>query len=87
MPRGRKKINPESIDEKITRLTAEIDKMTVTLKEKKKELKKAIKDKTDEEKRIAEKAAEEEKAKIIDAVQNAVSSGEKTLDEILEFLK
>lgn len=85
MPRG-KKVSPESFDEKITRLTSEIDKMTVALKEKKKELMKVIKNKAEEEK-AAERAAEEEKAKIVEAVQNAVSSGEKTLDEILEFLK
>lgn len=87
MARGRKKTIQESIEEKIARLNAEIEELNASLKEKKKELKKTIRDKEKEERIAAEKKAEEDKAKLVEAVQSAVNNGEKTIDEILDFLK
>ena len=88
MPRGRKKNVEfiENIDEKITAVTNELEELKLTIKDKKLELKKLIKAKADNERIAAEKKTAEEKEKVIAAVTSAIEKGEKTVDEILEYL-
>ena len=88
MPRGRRKNVEiiENIDEKITAVNNEIEDLKVQIKDKKQELKKLIKAKADNERIAAEKKAAEEKEKVIAAVTSAIEKGEKTAEEILEYL-
>ena len=89
MPRGRRKNVEiiENIDEKITAVNNEIEDLKVQIKDKKQELKKLIKAKADNERIAAEKKAAEEKEKVIAAVTSAIEKGEKTAEEILDYLK
>ena len=88
MPRGKKRNVEfiENIDEKITVVSNELEDLKVQIKDKKQELKKLIKAKADNERIAAEKKAAEEKEKVIAAVTSAIEKGEKTVDEILEYL-
>ena len=88
MPRGRKKKVEfiENIDERIAAVTNELEDLKVQIKGKKQELKNLIKAKADNERIAAEKKAAEEKEKVIAAVTSAIEKGEKTVEEILDYL-
>lgn len=86
MPRtkgSKNRIQETTIEERITAVETEIQKLTEALKVKKTELKNLVKEKAKAERIAAEKKLEEEKAAIMDAVKK---SG-KSVDEILDFLK
>lgn len=76
-------ISLESVDERISAVQAEIEKLTADLKAKKSELKELAKAKESALKVAAEKKAAEDKAAILAAVE---ASG-KSVEEILEMLK
>ncbi len=73
----------EGIDQKIADTEAEIKELSRTLKEKKVQLKALQKSRAAAEKLAAKKKAEEEKAAILAAVE----ASEKSIDEILNFLR
>ncbi len=83
MPRGKKTIIPENIDEMITTAEAEVVELARKLKEKKAEVKKLTKAKEAQIKAAAEKKAAEEKEKLM----KAFADSGKTVEEILDFLK
>lgn len=86
MPRtkgSKNRIRETTVEERITAVETEIQKLTEALKVKKTELKNLVKEKAKAERIAAEKKLEEEKAAIMDAVKK---SG-KSVDEILDFLK
>ena len=76
-------VKPEEIEKRIEEITAEIDQLGETLKEKKAELKALTKAKAEAEKAAAEQKAKEDKEKLLAAVE---ASG-KSIEEILEMLK
>lgn len=83
MPRGKKTIIPENIEEKIAEVEKELADLTTKAKAKKVELKKLVKAKEQALKVAAEKKAAEDKEKLM----KAVADSGKTVEEVLEFLK
>ena len=83
MPRGKKTIIPENIEEKIAEVEKELADLTAKAKAKKVELKKLVKAKEQALKVAAEKKAAEDKEKLMKAVADSGKTGE----EVLEFLK
>jgi|GEM_PF-6341697 hypothetical protein len=83
MPRGKKTIIPENIEEKIAEVEKELADLTAKAKAKKVELKKLVKAKEQALKVAAEKKAAEDKEKLM----KAVADSGKTVEEVLEFLK
>ena len=83
MPRGKKTIIPENIEEKIAEVEKELADLTAKAKAKKVELKKLVKAKEQALKVAAEKKAAEDKEKLL----KAVADSGKTVEEVLEFLK
>ena len=83
MPRGKKTIIPENIEEKIAEVEKELADLTAKAKAKKVELKKLVKAKEQALKGAAEKKAAEDKEKLM----KAVADSGKTVEEVLEFLK
>ena len=83
MPRGKKTIIPENIEEKIAEVEKELADLTAKAKAKKVELKKLVKAKEQALKIAAEKKAAEDKEKLM----KAVADSGKTVEEVLEFLK
>lgn len=83
MPRGKKIIIPENIEEKIAEVEKELADLTAKAKAKKVELKKLVKAKEQALKVAAEKKAAEDKEKLM----KAVADSGKTVEEVLEFLK
>ena len=83
MPRGKKTVIPENIEEKIAEVEKEIADLTAKAKGKKAELKKLVKAKEQALKIAAEKKAAEDKEKLM----KAVADSGKTVEEVLEFLK
>ena len=83
MPRGKKTIIPENIEEKIAEVEKELADLTAKAKAKKVELKKLVKAKEQALKIAAEKKAAEDKEKLM----KAVADSGKTVEEVLELLK
>ena len=83
MPRGKKTIIPENIEEKIAEVEKELADLTAKAKAKKVELKKLVKAKEQALKVAAEKKAAEDKEKLM----KAVADRGKTVEEVLELLK
>lgn len=83
MPRGKKTIIPENIEEKIAEVEKELADLTAKAKAKKVELKKLVKAKEQALKVAAEKKAAEDKEKLM----KAVADSGKTVEEVLELLK
>ena len=83
MPRGKKTIIPENIEEKIAEVEKELADLAAKAKAKKVELKKLVKAKEQALKVAAEKKAAEDKEKLM----KAVADSGKTVEEVLEFLK
>ena len=83
MPRWKKTIIPENIEEKIAEVEKELADLTAKAKAKKVELKKLVKAKEQALKVAAEKKAAEDKEKLM----KAVADSGKTVEEVLEFLK
>ena len=83
MPRGKKIIIPENIEEKIAEVEKELADLTAKAKAKKVELKKLVKAKEQALKVAAEKKAAEDKEKLM----KAVADSGKTVEEVLELLK
>ncbi|MBR4655632.1 MAG: hypothetical protein IKO68_03440 [Oscillospiraceae bacterium] len=83
MPRGKKTIIPENIEEKIAEVEKELADLTAKAKAKKVELKKLVKAKEQALKIEAEKKAAEDKEKLM----KAVADSGKTVEEVLELLK
>jgi hypothetical protein len=83
MPRGKKTIIPENIEEKIAEVEKELADLTAKAKAKKVELKKLVKAKEQALKVAAEKKAAEDKEKLL----KAVAESGKTVEEVLDLLK
>ena len=83
MPRGKKTIIPENIEEKIAEVEKELADLTAKAKAKKVEPKKLVKAKEQALKVAAEKKAAEDKEKLM----KAVADSGKTVEEVLELLK
>ena len=83
MPRGKKTIIPENIEEKIAEVEKELADLTAKAKAKKVELKKLVKAKEQALKIAAEKKAAEDKEKLL----KAVADSGKTVEEVLDLLK
>ena len=83
MPRGKKTIIPENIEEKIAEVEKELADLTAKAKAKKVELKKLVKAKEQALKVAAEKKAAEDKEKLMKAVADSGN----TVEEVLELLK
>ncbi len=83
MPRGKKTIIPENIEEKIADVEKELADLTAKAKAKKVELKKLVKAKEQALKIAAEKKAAEDKEKLL----KAVADSGKTVEEVLDLLK
>ena len=73
MPRGKKTIIPENIEEKIAEVEKELADLTAKAKAKKVELKKLVKAKEQALKVAAEKKAAEDKEKLMKAVGPRIS--------------
>ena len=83
MPRGKKTVIPDNIEEKIVEVEKEIADLTAKDKGKKAELKKLVKAKEQALKIAAEKKAAEDKEKLL----KAVADSGKTVEEVLDLLK
>ena len=73
----------ENVDEKLTSVQQEVERLTAELKSRKAELKKLMKAKAESDQAAAEKKAEEDKQRLIEAV----SASGKTIEEVLALLK
>ena len=83
MPRGRKKIVYDNVDEKIKNVEAEIKSLSDELKVKRTERRKLLKAKAAADEIALAKKAEADKEKVVKAF---MASG-KSLEEVLELLK
>lgn len=73
----------EEYDAQIATATADVERLTAELKNKKVELKKLIKERTAAEETVAVAKAEEDKERLL----TAVAASGKSIDEVLELLK
>ena len=78
-----KVVIPANLEEQIEKANAEIEEIGAKLKEKKAALKKLLKVRAEADKQAAEKKLEEDSKVILAALEKS----EKSMDEILNFLK